>query len=157
MLVGAGPLAGERVRANVYVETFEVGERGAEAVLKDGERVAGVVREVGAGRAWLLGTYVGHNGTAYRDEETRAFVQVLLGTCGVGPAQDGRLLKRVRAVEGKEAWLFTNPTDEAVTEGVDVSGWGGVADLLGESVQRDDDVVRLSVEPLDVRVLVLTR
>jgi hypothetical protein len=108
MLAGTGPLAGHEVRANVYIETFE--PQGGEACLRYGDEVAGTVRSVGEGRAWLLGTYVGHNGTAYRDQETRAFVRALLAQCGVTPEHQGRLLLRRRGVPGKEAWLFTNPT-----------------------------------------------
>ena len=59
--------------------------QGSEPVLRYGDAVAGAVREVGQGRAWLLGTYVGHSGTAYRDAETTAGVRALLAACGVAP------------------------------------------------------------------------
>lgn len=153
MLVGVGPLQGKRARANLYIETFAC--EGAEPCLKLGEAVAGTVRQVGRGRAWLLGTLLGHNGTAYRDVETRAFVRSLLEECGVRPMHAGRLLLRKRVAEGKEAWLFTNPTDQDVTESVGVQGWSEVDDLLGEPLARDGDSVSLTVPSLDVRVLIL--
>ena len=128
---------------------------GSEPLLCYGGVVAGTVRQVGQERAWLLGTYAGHNGTAYRDEESRAFVRALLAECGVRQAHHGQLLLRKRAVAGKEAWLFTNPTDHDVTERVDVSGWVHVEDLLGEPLERDGDVIVLTVKSLDVRGLVL--
>ena len=65
VLTGAGPLAGHSLRANAYLETFTVED--SEPCLLAGEAVAGVVRRVGPGRAWLLGTYAGHSGVAYRD------------------------------------------------------------------------------------------
>jgi beta-galactosidase len=155
MLEGTGRLDGFEVRANAYVETFE--PREAEVCLRYGDEAAGTVRSVGGGRAWLLGTYVGHNGTAYRDERTGAFVRALLAQCGVTPAHEGRLLLRKRVAPDKEAWLFTNPTEGAVTERVDVAGWSVVGDLLGEPLLREGDWVELVVDSLDVRALILER
>ena len=155
VLEGAGPLAGRRARANVYIETYAC--RGSEPCLRYGEAVAGTVRQVGQGRAWLLGTFLGHSGTAYRDEETPALVLSLLQVCGVASERQGRLLLRRRVNEDKEAWLFTNPTAEAVTEWVDVGGWTRVEDLLGEPFRREGDRIMLTVPSLDVRVLVLER
>ena len=131
MLEGAGPLAGHRMRANVYIETFDLpptpstgsghGSKGSEAVLRYGDAVAGTVRQAGKGCAWLLGTYVGHNSTAYRDAETRAAVRALLAGCGVQPEHTGRLLLRKRIAGNREAWLFTNPTPDEISEPVDVA------------------------------------
>jgi hypothetical protein len=153
MLTGAGPLAGHRVRANVYIETFE--PQAGEACLCYGDEAAGTVCLAGEGRAWLLGTYVGHNGTAYCDDQTRAFVRALLAQCDVTPEHEGRLLLRKRIIPGKEAWLFTNPTADKVSERVDVANWPTVEDLLGEPLQREGSEVMLNVPSLDVRVLVV--
>jgi beta-galactosidase len=154
-LAGTGPLKGLKLRANVYVETFSC--RGSKPILLLGEAVAGTVREVGKGRAWLLGTYAGHNGTAYADEDSRALIRALLGMCGASAAHEGRLRMRRRCVEGKEAWIFTNPSPAPITERVDVSGWSRVEDLLGEPLPRTGTTVDLTVPGLDVRVLVLQR
>ncbi len=155
MLTGVGLLAGQSARANLYLETLAC--EGAEPCLMYGDAVAGTVRTVGRGRAWLLGTFLGHNGTAYRDDETRAFVRTLLQRCGVTLAHAGRLLLRKRVAPGKEAWLFTNPSDEAITEAIAVADWAQVEDLLGESLAREGDRVTLTVPSLDVRVLVVQR
>jgi len=155
MLEGAGPLAGHRLRANVYLETFTLEEDSA-SCLTFGKEVAGVVRPVGQGQAWLLGTYLGHNGLAYRDEETRTAILAILAHCGVTPDHPGRLLLRKRVLPETEAWIFTNPTDEAITEQIDVSGWPQVEDLLGEPLERQGDTVTLIVNELDIRILILT-
>ena len=155
MLRGCGALAGAQARANAYVEALE--PLGSEACLMWGNQVAGVRHAVGKGTAWLLGTYLGHNGTAYGDGETRDLVRSLLACCGVGPWHSGRLLLRKRVLPDKEAWLFTNPTDEDITEQVDVSGWAQVEHLLGGPVQREGDRVAITVEGLDVGCLVLAR
>ena len=153
VLEGTGPLAGQRLRANVYVETFE--PLTAEPVLRAGDAVAGVRRRAGKGQAWLLGTYVGHNGTAYRDPAVHAAVRALLAACGVMPEHEGELILRKRVIPGKEAWIFTNPTGEPVTEPVSVTGWPRVADLLGAALDRKRETIALTVAPLDVRVLVV--
>ena len=155
MLEGVGPLEGLRLRANVYVETF--GCEGSEPCLRHEGRTVGAVRNVGKGRAWLLGTFVGHNGTAYQDEESQALVRALLAQCGVAPAHEGRLLLRKRVGDAKEAWLFTNPSASEVAERISVAGWSQVADLLGERVAREGDSINLTVKGLDVRALVLKR
>jgi hypothetical protein len=155
MLAGAGPLEGHDLRANVYVETFECLD--SQPLLMYGDAGAGAVREHGQGRAWLLGTFAGHGGTAYRDDASRGFVRALLDRCGVDGARAGELLLRKRAIAGKEAWLFTNPTDHEVVERIFTAGWAAVEDLLGEPLERDGDIVRLKVNSLDVRGLIVTR
>ncbi|MHB0878782.1 MAG: beta-galactosidase [Anaerolineae bacterium] len=153
LLQGTGPLAGCSLRANGYLETFVCEE--ATPVLMHGEAVAGVQRRVGQGQAWLLGTFVGHGGTAYRDEATHQAVERLLAECGVRPARRGSLTVQRRTMPGKEAWLFTNHEEHDITEGVDVGGWSRVSDLLCEPLAREGDRVSLTVKGLDVRVLVL--
>lgn len=157
MLEGVGPLAGECVRANVYLQTFGLVAEGVEPVLHCGGDVAGVRRRVGAGQAWLLGTYIGHSGTAYRDPAIQAAVRVLLAQCDVVPEHDGRLVVRKRVTQDKEAWVLTNPTGESLTETVALPpGWRAV-DLLGAALTCVDGAVELTVGPLDVRVLILVR
>ena len=154
MLEGAGCLAGHQLRANVYIETFVC--RDSEPCLMYGAQVAGVRRAVGKGMAVLLGTYIGHNGTAYNDTETRTAVATLLKSAGIVSAHAGQLLLRKRVIPGKEVWFFTNPTEQTVTEVVNVAGWRAVEDLLGDSLPRDGDSVALTVNSLDVCTLVLT-
>ncbi|MBI2440852.1 MAG: beta-galactosidase [Lentisphaerae bacterium] len=155
MLEGIGVLAGHRLRANIYIETFTV--QGSEPCLMFGAQVAGVRRAVGKGTAILLGTYVGHNGTAYPDQATRSAVAALLRSADVAGNNVGRLLVRKRTGPSKDAWLFTNPTERPITETISVSGWKRVEDLLGEQLPRNGDCINLTVNSLDVRVLILTK
>jgi len=155
MLTGTGPLRGLHLRANVYVETFEL--QGSEACLLMGDAIAGTVRRVGEGSSWLLGTFAGHTGTAYRDQDSQGLIRALLKECGIMPSHSGPLLLRKRVSPSKEAWFFTNPTPSEVTERIDVSGWASVEDLLNEPLDREGDSVILTVKSLDVRVLVLEK
>lgn len=155
MLTGAGCLAGHSLRANLYIETYTC--RNSEPCLMYGAKAAGVRRAVGKGTAILLGTFVGHNGQAYRDPATRAAVAALLQHGGVARPHAGSLLLRRRAIPGKEAWLFTNTTERPVTECISVAGWRTVEDLMDEPISRNGDCITLTVNSLDVRGLVVTK
>lgn len=151
VLGGYKSLAGFEARANVFIQTFTC--QGSEPCLLFKGKPAGVLRPVGQGTAWLLGTCLGHNGTAHRDARTRAFVRALLAQCGVTPQNEGRLLLRKRHAPGKVAWILTNLLDEPVSETI-VIGTGKLEDLLGEPFERKEGWVRLTVPPLDVRVII---
>lgn len=155
MLKGVASLHGHQLRPNVYLETFTC--KGSEPCLMYGDEVAGVVRKAGKGEAWLVGTYVGHNGMAYRDTETRSSVLALLTQAGIEVKRCGGLLLRKRVSARKEAWFLTNPTDQLITESINVKGYDTVEDLLDEPIARDGDSLTLSVESLDVKVLVLLK
>jgi beta-galactosidase len=155
-LEGAGPLAGERVRASLYLQTFRIqAGRQTEAISMSGGEIAGVRVTEGKGSAWLLGTCVGHSATAYMEPGTQNWLQALLRACGVETGGSGGLLVRRRSILGKEAVFLTNPTEQAITFTLPIHGYE-VEDLLGEAVHCTDGKATLSVESLDVRVLVLT-
>lgn len=153
ILEGFGLLRRQRVRANVYIETFA--PQGSEVCLQFSGQAAGVVRKVKSGSAWLLGTYIGHCGTAYRDEDAPRFVKALMAECGALPAHSGQLLLRKRCVPGKEAWIFTNPTDHSVTENVKVGDYQ-LIDLFGDRIECSGGEVSIALPSLDVRILILT-
>ena len=160
VLEGTGCLAGERLRANGVLQTFRQksgAEEKSQVVLRYGEEIAGVKADHGRGALWLLGTYAGPSGTAYRDPANQSAVVLLMRHMGVRAAGTGRLLVRKRGAANKEAWFFTNPHREVVTEEVVIpQGWMA-EELLGESMANRLDRVVLTVGPLDVRVLVLTK
>lgn len=155
VLQGAGPLTGDSIRANFYLETLE--PVSAEPILRNGASVAGTVRQIGNGRGWLLGTYLGHNGTAYHTQSASNLVAKLMNRCGVNRENVGPLLVRKRVTGKREAWLLTNPTASRVTQAIDVTGWKTVRDLLGNSVNTANQNVSLSVDALDVQVLILEK
>jgi len=155
-LAGAGALAGHSLRANVYIETYEC--TGSQALLHYGDAVAGSVRQVGKGSAWLLGTFVGHTGTAHRCSETRAAVAEMLKACGVEGHRIGPLLLRKRVVGDREAWLLTNPTGGEVVEQVKFGDYELVADLLGTAVSNtSDESVTITVPPVNVECLLVCK
>ncbi|MBU4366631.1 MAG: beta-galactosidase trimerization domain-containing protein, partial [Verrucomicrobia bacterium] len=167
VLQGAGHLAGQKLRANVYVETYE--PQSSEICLRYGKAAAGVVRKCGKGQAWLLGTFVGHNGIAYRNTATNKCVLKILADAGVKPEHDGKLLLRkrkttdkpacnaMRSIAGREAWIFTNNASQDIVEEIDVQGWKNAEDLLEGPLAIKADRIKLKVKSLDVKVLIVSR
>ena len=156
MLTGAGPLAKKSLRANLYLSTFEV-TSDAQPVLKYGKEVAGVVRKIGKGTGWLLGTFAGFSGTAYCSAESTACIRSILSSCKITPEHKGKLLLRKRVIKNKEAWVFINPAKTSVTETVPVKGWKKVSDLLGGKISKKASMVTLIVKPLDCAVIIVEK
>jgi beta-galactosidase len=151
---GTGRLKGVVARANLYTATFHCDT--SEPCLIVGDSVAGTVRTVGDGSAWLLGTFVGFSGTAYVNEKSHTFVRKLLVENGVEPEYNGALKLRKRTIAGKEAWLITNPGSKSVTETINAPGFSQAEDILGGKIHYRNGKLRLTVGPLDVRAIVLT-
>lgn len=153
-LEGEGLLAGQSLRANLYLQTFRETQG---VVLRVNGEPAGVCKNHGKGTMWIIGTYVGPSGTAYREEGTPAAVLRMLGACGVQPEHDGKLLLRRRIGQRQEAWFLTNPHREAVTERIAVPAGARVTGLLGEMVDMGEGFVTATLNPLDVVVLILDK
>jgi hypothetical protein len=116
-------------------------------------KAIGVYRKFGKGVAWLIGTLVGHNATAYRNPNIIEFIQTLLAANGIKPLHRGRLFVRSRMVPRKTAMFITNPTSNPITETIKIPGEGKVIDLLNEPFELIGSHVKLTVDPLDIRVI----
>ena len=154
MLEGAGPLAGNKIRANLYVETYI--PENSSVCLRYGKAAAGVVREFGGGKAWLLGTFVGHSGTAYRDAAVNECVLKIVRDAGVKPEHEGKLLLRKRKTAEKEAWIFTNNSSCDIEEEIDLKGWNSVEDLLDGPLSVKAGRVKIKVKSMEVKALILS-
>ena len=152
-LEGSGALENARLRASVFVETYQADD--ADVCFRWGGRPAGVRRRAGGGRIWLIGTALGPSATAYADEDSKKAAAGILGLCGVRPAHPGRLLVQKRAGDAREAWFITNPYKEAVTEAVALPEGATAQDLLGGPLDIGAGAVTLTVAPLDVRVIIV--
>ncbi len=149
---GTGRLQGAAVPANLYAATFNCED--SEACLRSGNETAGTVRAAGRGLAWLLGTFVGFNGTAYVNRKTHDFVLKILAENGIEPDYPGRLKFRRRVAGSREAWVLTNTVTEQVTEKISARGFTAVKDLFGDKIELTNGMFELTVAPLDVRVII---
>ncbi|MEO8766213.1 MAG: beta-galactosidase [Ginsengibacter sp.] len=153
MLIGKDDLNGQQTRANFYLQTFDCLD--SKPCLWYGNKIAGTVKNYGKGKAWLFGTYIGHSGTAYRDNYTPEFVKSLMKKCGIEPEHEGKLLVRKRKVKGQEALFITNPTNQKITEQLDIGEWKIAYTLFDEPVEIADKKINITLESLDVAVVLL--
>ncbi|SNZ01762.1 beta-galactosidase [Flagellimonas pacifica] len=152
-LMGKNSLEGVETMANVYIQTFE--NIDSRPCLYYEDEIAGTVRSHGKGKAWLLGTFIGHNGTAYRNDDTPEFVKKLMGNCDVLPVHSGEFLVRKRKIEGKEALIITNPTEHKITESLQVGDWNTATDLFDVPIAIQNRNIDLTLDSLEVAIVIL--
>jgi len=152
---GTGPLKGHSVLPSLYVETFKA--KGSTPILLCGDKVVGVANSFGQGQAFLVGTFLGHACSAFEDAATEAFLLFLLGRAGVEPELRGKLPRRRRVREDREAWFLFNMTPEPVDGKVEVKGFSSVEDLLNGALKITRGTAAVKVDPFAVRCLVMKR
>ena len=127
MLEGVGPLAGECVRANVYLQTFGLGAEGWNRCCTAGRRGRGTTASR-RGQAWLLGTSSGTAAppTGSGDPGPAGAA----GSCDVCQARWPAVVRK-RVTQDKEAWVLTNPTANRHRDGGAAPGWRAVTARRG--------------------------
>jgi len=151
-LTGSGDYAGGSVRAEFYLQYFVT--KSAEAILRYKTEITGTSNSFGSGKAILIGTLLGNSAGA-ASTENQAFLASLLRKGGVKPDRVGRLIRRRRLWEGKEAWFFFNLERESVSEVIPLLAGQSATDLFGESLTAERGGVRLFVRPRDIACLII--
>jgi hypothetical protein len=151
-LEGTGEFAGTRTLANYYLQTFTCKE--GTPIFKAGDEVAACENKVGKGKIWLMGTFIGHNGTAYDTPGTLALVNKFMQLSGITPQKIGDLLVQKRIHGNKEAWIITNPTDADISESIDITQMKNPEVLIGDKWEINNGLAKIRVKSLDVIVLV---
>jgi len=149
---GTNLFKGHSILANLYVETFSL--KGATPILTNGEETTGVVNSYGRGKAYLIGTFLGHSGATYEDKPTQRFLLKLLTDAGVKEDRCGKLLRRRRILNDKEAWFLINPTSNSISKDIDFKGFAKVDGLLENTIIKDKTI---KAPPFSVTVLILRR
>ena len=144
---GTGVFEGHNLRANVYIQCLEI--NGAEEILAYNGMTAGAVNAYGKGKAIIIGTYIGHNATAYRNEKSNNFVKKLLSLADVTPVDNNGVNIRERCADGKKAYIIFNTTGETkkvlLPDGKYIDCYGGK--MSGNHIECG---------PLDMAVAVLS-
>ena len=153
MLEGIGDFKGLRIQANVFLESLHTTT--AKPFLKYNDITVGAVNSFGKGKAWIIGSFAGHNATAYQNKETGFFTRRLLQQCGIFPSHEGRLVVRKRLGNNKQAWIVTNPTNSTVTEKLNCNDFRSVRDLLDLPINKSGKQVEITLKSLEVRILIL--
>lgn len=152
-LSGSGGLAQQSVFPAFYLQTLDLTT--AKPALMYGNEVAGCVNEFGRGKAYIIGTFLGHAGPAYDDWRNGAFLNAILAQAGVVADRAGNLNRRRRILGTRSAWFFFNSTETVVEEKIDLENFKTAHDLLGEELPQEGASVRLKVQPLDIRCILL--
>jgi len=151
-LEGTGEFAGTRTLANYYLQTFTC--KDGTPVFKAGDEIAGCEKNVGKGKIFLLGTFIGHNGTAYDTPGTLKLVDRFMQLADVKPQKIGELLVQKRIHGNKEAWIITNPTEADVSENIDITKMKNPEILIGNKLEIKNRMAKIKVKSLDIIVLV---
>jgi beta-galactosidase GanA len=152
-LVGTGEAAGLSVFPAYHLQTLSL--TAGKPLLMSRDDVAGSVNMLGKGRAYLIGTLLGHALLAYGDKRNGAFLSHLLAKAGVKPDRVGRLQRRRRVLGRKVAWFLFNTSTLPVDETVSIEGYKTATDLLGADLPKTAGGVRIKVAPLEIRCLIL--
>ena len=150
---GTGTFKGYSVLPSLYVQTFNT--KFATPILRCSEKVSGVVNDFGKGKAYLIGTFIGHAGSAFEDKDTADFLLTVLKKTGVKPECYGRLYRRRRVTEDSQAWFFFNMNSKPVVEQFGVDSFSRVEDLLGGSLTVRSGDVSVKVDPYTIRCLIM--
>jgi len=150
-LEGVGAFEGLRIRANMFIETYDAHHKETCFMWKG--KPAGVIKNVGKGKVLLIGTCVGPNSTSYVEPGFhKAAKGILMDYAGISKTHEGKLLISHRKSAECEALIITNPEKETVTESITIKPGHKVSDLLGSDVAIDGTI---TVMPLDVRILII--
>ena len=107
---GTGSFEGHTLRSNLYVQCFELD--GADEILTYNGMTSGAINSYGKGKAVIIGSYIGHNATAYRNDGSNNFVKKLLEIADVECADNNGVSIRERCADGKKAFIIFNTTDK---------------------------------------------
>jgi len=129
----------------------------AQPLLRYGTEVAGTVNQLGNGRAYLIGTMLGHALPAYNDARNARFLAAALKSAGVLPDSVGQLKRRRRILRKREAWFLFNYEDRLIEEKIPLDGFTTAKDLLGGETTAAGGVLSIKVDPVDVRCILLER
>jgi beta-galactosidase len=152
-LQGVGILSGQSAFPAFYLQTLTPEK--AAPVLRYNEEIVGCVNSYGSGKAYLLGTLLGHGGPAYDDWRNGELLATIAEKSGVQGDRVGRLVRRRRVLDDRAAWFFFNFSDSRVEETVPLEGYKIANDLLGGDLPEQAGSMRLALDPLQVRCVLL--
>ena len=151
------PMAGlgEGIAPANYLQTLR--PVAARPLFRFGGDVAGTVNAYGKGRAYLIGTLLGHATLAYNDWRNATFLATVAGDAGAKPDRVGKLLRLRRRLGKTEAWFLINIGKETVTEAVSLGGFARVVDLFGDKIDQRGGIAQVRVDSLDIVCWVLSQ
>ncbi len=154
-LEGTGEFKGLKTLANYYLQTFKC--KDGIPIFNVGDDVAACEKSVGKGKIWLLGTFIGHNGTAYFTPSMLDLCDKFMKLSGLTSQKIGNLLVQKRVNGNKEAWIITNPTEADISESIDITGMKNPEVLIGDKWEIKNGLAKIRVKSLDIIVVVFEK
>jgi beta-galactosidase GanA len=152
-LAGVGDFAAHSVFPAYYLQTLTLTT--GQPILKYDAEIAGCVNSYGKGRAYLVGTLLGHGVAGYDDLRNAKFLAAVLERAGVPSDSVGALKRRRRVWGNQAAWFLFNLTDKPVGQEVSIEGYKSAEDLMGGVLPATGGRIQIRVDPFDVKCLVL--
>ena len=154
VLNGIGLLRGLSIKGCFWLQTYKV--KSATPIFSWGNKVCGVVSKFGKGRAYLIGTFFGHNPMVYEEDSVRDFIAYILSHAGIRSDKIGRLIRRRLISNDGEIHFLINTSTEPVREKMKISNFRLVYDLITQhTLELHEGVVKIEVKPLDIIGIVL--
>lgn len=151
-LIGVGSLTGHTVFPSVILETYKT-TNGTPILLYD-DKIAGVLNELGDGKAYLIGTLIGHGYMAYGDLATQKFLLTLLERSNVTPEKCGQLSRRRRIYKNEEAWFLFNMKPKKVIESISIEKYS-TATFLENGTTVEKRVINIKLRPFEVKCIIM--
>jgi beta-galactosidase len=154
-LAGAGDFVQHSLFPAFYLQTLSL--TSAKPLLMYRDEIAGSVNDFGKGKAYLMGTLLGHAGPSYNDWRNAEFLAALLERAGVSRDRCGRLNRRRRVFGNQAAWFLFNLTESPIEESISIEDYSSAHDLFGQELIVNSKRVHLAVNPMEVRCIILAR
>jgi beta-galactosidase len=157
-LVGTDEFSGLHPKASYYLQSYEV-SADATPTLLHGEDVFGVVRRIGKGRIYLIGTVFAYSTLAERCDGMRSVLDRVLSRADIWVDHDQPVYRSRRVMSSRsddtEMWTLINRSPEVSEWSMpDIGAHNAVDVLTGEQFSTDDSV---SVLGHDLRTIVIRK
>jgi hypothetical protein len=104
--------------------------------LKSRDDVAGCVNKFGSGRAYLIGTLLGHALLAYEDKAEQCFPFPSACQCGGQTRQSRQASPASAVLGGQGVWFLFNTTGTPAEETVALENYKTAKDLLAQNCRQ---------------------
>lgn len=151
VMKGIEEFEGEELNPHVYIEWF--GTNGSKAILSCSKGICGTKNNFGMGESYLIGTILGHSGTAYKDDKLIRFMTKLLDKIDISYNKAGKLLLRTLQKDETRVYCLTNPMNETVVQKVNVIG-SKATTIFDEMVPINNGTINVTLKPLEVQIII---
>jgi beta-galactosidase len=153
-LIGEGSFDGISLKANVYIERYTINTSDTSVCFTWNGKPAGVCRDIGKGKIYLIGTYLGPGATAYIDGLFYPNLKKVLEIWGVDTNDNKKLLIQKRHYNNQVALFITNPEKERISESFELPSDCKNQEIYPPFAAKiSGNTVLVTVEPLDVVVI----